>query len=336
MPIATTDDIGSSPPHRGAGNLANFWQPSVRMTSHARRTHPQPAPHGLSVVTVDVVRVNAAALEAELPDRPDDHVSWNSWWVAVGPEGFHNTWPTNEHRQSTVATPRVRPLAEDKDAPYEVEDLGRGLTVVGPGGYGPSMSESPMRTPCSVPGLRYLADWLGPDACGALLSDIDTAPWSTQLKRRVQHYGRRYDYGRRSVPADEQVAAPALPAWATHLGARLVTDGLLDRAAEQVIVNEYQPGQGISAHVDCVPCFGPVIAAISLGSGCQMDFTNPEDGTKLAVPLAAGSLLIMAGSARYTWRHGIAARKSDPGAHGRVPRARRVSVTFRTLPRPGR
>ena len=34
---------------------------------------------------------------------------------------------------------------------------------------------------------------------------------------------------------------------------------------------------------------------------------------------------------RYTWGHTIAARKSDPGTTGRVPRGRRVSVTIRTL-----
>ncbi|MDA2812310.1 alpha-ketoglutarate-dependent dioxygenase AlkB [Nocardiopsis sp. RSe5-2] len=62
-----------------------------------------------------------------------------------------------------------------------------------------------------------------------------------------------------------------------------------------------------------------------------MDFTDPEDGAKAAVPLAPGGLLVMTGPARYTWRHAIAARKSDPGPAGRVPRGRRVSVTFRTL-----
>lgn len=188
--------------------------------------------------------------------------------------------------------------------------------------------------PTAVPGLRYIADWLTPDAGEALLSDIDAAVWSAQLKRRVQHYGHRYDYGRRSVAADLSAAAPPLPAWAREAAARLAGEGLMDQEAEQVIVNEYQPGQGISAHVDCLPCFGPVIAAISLGSGCLMDFTDPETGAKLAVLLAPGSLLVMTGPARFTWRHAIAARKSDPGASGRVPRGRRVSVTFRTMLQP--
>ncbi|MGV9848270.1 alpha-ketoglutarate-dependent dioxygenase AlkB [Streptomyces sp. NPDC003442] len=188
--------------------------------------------------------------------------------------------------------------------------------------------------PITVPGLQYIADWLTPDACQALLTDIDAEEWSAQLKRRVQHYGHRYDYGRRSVTGDRQAAAPPLPVWAREAAARLTREGLMDQEAEQVIVNEYQPGQGISAHVDCLPCFGPVIAAISLGSGCLMDFTHPKNSTKLAMPLAPGCLLVMTGPARHTWRHAIAARKSDPGTTGRVPRGRRVSVTFRTLLHP--
>lgn len=182
--------------------------------------------------------------------------------------------------------------------------------------------------PPAVPGLRYFAEWLDPGACASLLSSIDAAEWSSELRRRVQHYGHRYDYGRRNV---EDRSAPPLPRWARELAARLAREDIMDREADQVIVNEYQPGQGISAHVDCVPCFGPVVAAITLGSGCVMDFTNPEDGAKAAVPLTPGGLCVQTGPARYTWRHAIAGRKSDPGPAGRVQRGRRVSVTFRTV-----
>lgn len=104
----------------------------------------------------------------------------------------------------------------------------------------------------------------------------------------------------------------------------------MHRVADQVIVNEYEPGQGISPHVDCVPCFGPAVAAVSLGSACVMDFAHGE-GARVPVRLAPASLCVMTGPARYEWRHGIAARKSDPGQGGRIPRGRRVSVTFRTL-----
>jgi alkylated DNA repair dioxygenase AlkB len=181
--------------------------------------------------------------------------------------------------------------------------------------------------PSEVPGLRYRSDWLGLAEQVDLLAAIDVAPWSTELKRRVQHYGRRYDYGNRTTAS----GAPPLPAWAVHLAGRLHSEGWMSATADQVIVNEYLPGQGISAHVDCVPCFGPEVAAVSLGSACVMDYTDPTRRRRVPVPLAAGSLSVMTGPARYEWRHGIAARKSDATPAGRVARARRVSVTFRLV-----
>ncbi|GLZ06194.1 alpha-ketoglutarate-dependent dioxygenase AlkB [Actinomadura sp. NBRC 104412] len=178
-----------------------------------------------------------------------------------------------------------------------------------------------------VPGLVCLDRWLDEDEQRRLVAEIDAAPWSSQLKRRVQHYGHRYDYGNRSVGG---APAPPLPAWAVALARRLHEDGHFDRPPDQVIVNEYLPGQGISAHVDRVPSFGPVVASVSLLSACVMEFTHPEDGTRVPVSLDVGSLCVMTGPARFTWRHSIPARKTDPGPNGRVPRGRRVSVTLRT------
>ncbi|MBB5906219.1 hypothetical protein [Actinoalloteichus hymeniacidonis] len=45
-----------------------------------------------------------------------------------------------------------------------------------------------------MPGLRYLPYWLDDEA--KLLARIDVAAWSNELRRRVQQYGHRYDYGR--------------------------------------------------------------------------------------------------------------------------------------------
>jgi alkylated DNA repair dioxygenase AlkB len=185
----------------------------------------------------------------------------------------------------------------------------------------------------SVPGLRYVRGWIDGDTQIDLLTEIDAAPWSGELKRRVQHYGYRYDYQRRSVPTDGPARRPAppIPDWAAALAARLHQEGHLDRPAEQVIVNEYLPGQGISPHIDSVASFGPQVAAVSLASACTMEFLTAEADRRVPVRLEPGSLCVMTGPARETWRHTIPARKSDPVGEERVPRGRRVSVTFRTL-----
>ncbi|GAA4914425.1 alkylated DNA repair dioxygenase AlkB [Stackebrandtia albiflava] len=180
----------------------------------------------------------------------------------------------------------------------------------------------------TVPGLRYIPDWLPAAETARLLAAVDTAEWDDTLRRRVQHYGHRYDYGSRRVTTTRP--APPMPEWVTGVLDRLVSEGHMARP-DQLIVNEYAPGQGISAHVDHVSGFGPVVASISTGSRCDMDFTHPGTGAKQTVTLDPGGLCLMTGEARYTWRHGIAARRTDPSRHGRIPRGRRVSLTFRTV-----
>jgi alkylated DNA repair dioxygenase AlkB len=122
-----------------------------------------------------------------------------------------------------------------------------------------------------------------------------------------------------------------LPGWATELGRQLVERGLLPELPDQVIVNKYEPGQGIKDHVDCEPCFTDTIASLSLGSKCVMNFT--EKSTKRVIPvlLEPRSLVVMTGPARYEWTHGIPPRKSDEFQGRSFKRSRRVSLTFRKV-----
>lgn len=152
-------------------------------------------------------------------------------------------------------------------------------------------------------------------------------PWLNDLQRRVQHYGYRYDYRARAVDRDMYLGA--LPSWSQPLARRLQSDGVFSKLPDQLIVNEYEPGQGISAHIDCVPCFGPVIASLSLGSTCQMELSRND--ISMTIILRPRSLLVLAGDARAHWRHAIRARRSDLIDGARIPRTRRVSLTFRTV-----
>ena len=122
-----------------------------------------------------------------------------------------------------------------------------------------------------------------------------------------------------------------LPAWAQPLAVRLVAEGQMAAAPDQLIVNEYEPGQGITPHVDCVPCFGPVVCSVTLGSQCVMELSAVEGDGVQSLLLERGSLVVLAGDARYKWRHAIPGRKSDKIAGQLLPRGRRVSLTFRTV-----
>jgi alkylated DNA repair dioxygenase AlkB len=145
----------------------------------------------------------------------------------------------------------------------------------------------------------------------------------------VQHYGYRYDYRSRSV--DPSMYLGELPEWARGLDARLLGAGVTTRASDQVIVNEYEPGQGIAAHVDCEPCFDGIVASISLGTACVMTFTEIATRRTEPVLLAPRSLIVMTGAARYEWTHAIGKSMTDRVEGKLVRRGRRVSLTFRKV-----
>ena len=101
--------------------------------------------------------------------------------------------------------------------------------------------------------------------------------------------------------------------------------------ADQMIINEYKPGQGIAHHIDCEPCFGDVIASFSLNSTCVMSFIHVDNHQTIDLLLEPNSLLIMRDEARYDWKHGILARKSDTYKDKTYLRNRRISMTFRKV-----
>lgn len=174
-----------------------------------------------------------------------------------------------------------------------------------------------------IPGLIYIPDFITRDEESALIAGIDAQPWLNDLKRRVQHYGYKYDYKARAVTNDAYLGP--LPDWIKPVAQKLPFK------PDQAIVNEYLPGQGISAHIDCVPCFDDAIASLSLGSPAIMQFTNPKTGEKQETFLKERSLIILSGPARYEWQHAIPARKTDVVGGFKIERKRRLSLTFRTV-----
>ena len=60
-----------------------------------------------------------------------------------------------------------------------------------------------------------------------------------------------------------------------------------------------------------------------------MEFTNRYNKTKkVQVWLARRSVAVLREAARYTWMHGIPARKSDVWDGRKFPRQRRISLPF--------
>ena len=193
------------------------------------------------------------------------------------------------------------------------------------------ISGSPgLREAIAVPDLNFVEGFLTPEQQAHCVQRIDAAQdeWRNDLSRRVQHYGWRYDYKARAITPDMHIGV--LPDWLANVAQKLYNEtGLFDRIPEQVIINEYLPGQGISTHIDH-PGFGPTVCTISLLDDWEMDFSENWKGKKPAL-LQKGSCVLLTGPARDTWQHGIAPRKSEIMDSGRRDRKRRLSMTFRTV-----
>ena len=193
------------------------------------------------------------------------------------------------------------------------------------------------------PGLLYQPDFMDAELEQSLLNNVDgdEAVWLSDLSRRVQHYGFKYDYKARRIVGSMKLGP--LPDWLCDMADKVTRfvqsdEGLgtseLVQPFDQAIVNEYEPGEGIAAHIDCEPCFGPVVTTLSLGSDIEMQFEHARTGECTPVYLAQRSLAVLTGEARYEWTHSIVKRQSDPSRSGggqRVPRRRRVSITFRSV-----
>ena len=181
----------------------------------------------------------------------------------------------------------------------------------------------------TIQGLTLLQNFITAEEEAILLAAIDQETWLTDLKRRVQHYGYKYDYKKRSIDASMKVGN--LPDWAIALSEQAVEQKLSPYNFDQVIVNEYEPGQGISRHVDCEPCFDDVIMSVSLGAACVMHFTALKDSQDVPVILEPRSAVVLTGDARYQWQHSIRANRKEVVNGQTIVRARRVSLTFRKV-----
>ena len=95
----------------------------------------------------------------------------------------------------------------------------------------------------AIDGLYYFYGFLDEHAQRALIECIDAQPWRTDLERRVQHCGWRYDYRTRPVTSDMDLGP--LPTWVADLASRLYSETtLFDRVPDQAIVNECREPAG--------------------------------------------------------------------------------------------
>lgn len=75
-----------------------------------------------------------------------------------------------------------------------------------------------------IPGLYIIPEFVSEQEQQALLAHIDSQPWQHLAKRRVQHYGFKFEYSQRGV--DMNHTAEHMPEWTQDIVQRLQVGSL--------------------------------------------------------------------------------------------------------------
>ncbi|KAG2392558.1 hypothetical protein C9374_011283 [Naegleria lovaniensis] len=208
-----------------------------------------------------------------------------------------------------------------------------------------------------IPGLLVIENFITEEEEEKIIKQVDQHEWVHELQRRVQHYGFKFDYDIRSIDFNANV--DPIPEYVQNIIPRmkdllntkqqekdpsfendeyLSSFDFASYQADQLTINEYQPGQGIRPHIDVHGPFNDGLFLISLLSSTVMYFSkcvNDEVIEKKYVDLPRRSLAVIVGEARYLWRHAIMCRELDR-VNGKIrKRQRRVSLTIRSVRKSG-
>jgi alkylated DNA repair protein alkB family protein 8 len=177
----------------------------------------------------------------------------------------------------------------------------------------------------TLPGFILHRDFISSSLEDQLVKEIDDQKWVVDYDRRLQYYGYRNELEK---PYDLVEFPVPMPPLIKQLSEQIVNREILLNQPDQVIINEYEPGQGIRPHKDR-NYFDNQICGINLGSGCIMRFIKGSGVVDIEVPRR--SLYVMQDEVRYKWKHAIPPRKKDI-INGTVQhRERRWSITYRKV-----
>jgi alkylated DNA repair dioxygenase AlkB len=151
-------------------------------------------------------------------------------------------------------------------------------------------------------GMNYYPEYFSEYLESKIVNFVDSMPWQTQLKRRTQQYGVGYDYTSKELLYNVDPIPKELDLF----------------LCKSLIVNDYQPNQGINFHIDS-HVFGSTILIVSLLSDVNMVFRF--ESFEQEIFLGRRSLTILSGNSRYLCQHGI-----PDGAP-----TRRISLTYRSI-----
>ena len=205
-----------------------------------------------------------------------------------------------------------------------------------------------------ISGLYLILDYISKEEEEKLISSLDypdqgremggtaSSGWIGVSKRKVQHFGYRFDYATRLFSEHLGPFPPLLQSLSSRISQEEPLDGI---ELNQMTANDYPAGSGMALHIDTHMAFTGPVVSLSLGSHCTMELKEgpsvnaivedqsqlPKDPRSLLLFLPRRSLLIMSGESRYAWCHGITSKKTDYVNGEILERTRRISVTFRQI-----
>lgn len=179
----------------------------------------------------------------------------------------------------------------------------------------------------TVPGLLLYPDFISISMEEALIHEIDSQIWAVDYDRRLQYYGYRNEL---EAPYDLIRFPVAMPSLIYQLSQSLVEQKIVSIQPDQVIINEYAPGEGLRPHKDR-NYFENQICGVNLGSSCIMRFIEISGKGVIDVGMPRRSVYVMQDDARYKWNHSMPPRKKD-AVNGNIQhRGRRLSITYRKV-----
>ncbi|CAI4226494.1 unnamed protein product [Auanema sp. JU1783] len=195
--------------------------------------------------------------------------------------------------------------------------------------------------------IWYIPNFIDSTEEQVYLSSVNDAPkpkWEVLSNRRLMTFGGE-------VAKNVLLPIDDIPEELGLLMKKVDQLGIIPKATNHILVNEYLAGQGIMPHTDG-PAYYPLVATVSLGSSILLDLYRKIDEKKVESPserfvgsmlLERGSLFLMTDEAYSGHLHGIREVKEDvinetvlnPGKYlgQTLPRETRVSITIRNIPR---
>lgn len=194
------------------------------------------------------------------------------------------------------------------------------------------------------PTVYYIPNFISQEEEEYILKNVYSVPkpkWTCLSNRRLQDYG--------GVPHEKGMIPEKMPSWLQVYVDKIANLNIFDgQRPNQVLVNEYLPGQGIMPHTDG-PLFFPIVTTISCGSHTVLEFLeNNEKRAKICDLLLERCSLVIIKDDMYTkYLHSIREVDEDLVAgcanldncmqkyslNEKLKRDTRVSLTIRNVPK---